>query len=136
MTENSNVFEELWDEEVDEWEFRINLMVQDDNEFLYWLDHLDNLKVAEVYDPKIEKEIQEICIKISNGYIKRYQKELSIVIPTVIATMTVKYLFAKPCIYDEKLPWWFDVEGFESKEWYPILDCIWKRKYDRQYDSD
>ena len=124
-----------WDEDVDEWELRINLMVQDDNEFNYWVDHLDDLIVAEINDPKIENDIKEICSKIANGCIKKDKNKLSIEIPVVIDKIIGKYLFEKPCIYDEKLPWWFDVDGFETKEWEPILDRTWKRKY-VTYDSD
>lgn len=119
----------LFDDPVDEWELRVNLMVQDDNEYQYWLDHIHDLCGAVVYDKKIEKDIRQICIKLSKGYIKRDEKSLSIQIPIVIKNLISLYLFEKPCIYDEIYPEWFDKEGFETKEWMPILDCCWKRKY-------
>lgn len=127
MTESSST--PVFDEPVDEWELRMNLMVQDDNDFTYWVDHLDDLCGAVVYDERIQKDIQVICNKLSKGYIKRDEKRLSIVIPMVITNTIAKYLLEKPCIYDEKEPWWFDVEGFETREWEPIIDETWKRKY-------
>lgn len=106
----------------------INLMAQPDNDVNNWLPILPVLaSFPYIFAPKIEKDIQKLCNKLTHAFISRSEIELNIQMPLAITKIMVKYSMEEACFFEE----WPDQSDFpdefkKKNPWKPTITIPWK----------
>lgn len=95
---------------VRKWQVMLNLMAQPENNFEYWSQVLPSLVYYEINSSRITKDIETICMKLSCGFIIKFERKSSQYIPSAIKKLVANYIFETPCAFEQAV-------------------CKWKRKY-------
>ena len=103
-------------------------MVQPDNDPTEWLPILPVLASFKyIFAPRIQKDIHQLCSKLTHGFISEMEKRLMIQLPLAIIQIVAKYSFEDPCFFEE----WPDQSDFPDEfkkkhPWKPSIIIPWK----------
>ena len=78
------------------WRLYINHKLQPQNDIKLWSKFIDFTTFRIIKCPQLEKMLKKLLVKISSGYVSRYERELSVNMP-----LAIKQLIATPYLMVE-----------------------------------
>ena len=112
------------------WIIRLNIMAQPGNDFDVWWPHRTHLYCKAIPESEIKKEIKKeadnICNKLTNGYVQFYEKRLKLKsnVPYGVKKYIVLYIMVDMCIIKD-----FYFENKQLVDSIDIPQSLWRTEW-------